>query len=345
MMPNFAAAAAAGPPCYEPYADSVGSMPHPKYTLHYGAHGAQYIYTAIQGSSTEALEYQTKSSNWQLAEQELCDNHLATQLYNHAQITPGDPVAHPSLTSESITSGSFYYGYDTNISDSQSAFQNAVSADPQTIANEILYNPLPTTAAMQATLQPNVPSNFPAQSYICPAVLEPPVVPPPRRSSRRGTSRRATSASISQSSSSPAPKLRTYKRRNVQVPSELAAMSVPGPTTGTPGHSTNWRCPHCPYVQHNHRSPDFNRHVATHSTLEKAQWVCCGVPVFDARAQGVPESVVHEEPFEYEGLLMVGGCQRTFSRRDALHRHLRSSKGLCFGDASAMYQPGNRDAL
>ncbi len=72
MMPDFAAAAG-GPPCYQPYADSIGSMPHPKYTLHYGAYGAQYIYTAIQGSPSEALEYQTESSNWQL-EQELCDN-------------------------------------------------------------------------------------------------------------------------------------------------------------------------------------------------------------------------------------------------------------------------------
>ncbi len=268
---------------------------------------------------------------------------LATQLYNHVQTTtgdmPSDPVAHPSLTS--ITSG-FYYDHDsdTNLFDS-SACQDAASKDPQTIANEVLYDP-PQTTAMQAALRPNVPSDFAAQSCICPAVLEPPVIPSPRQSRRRA-SRRATSSSIGQFPSSPgAPRLRTYKRRNVQVPSELATMSVQGPTTG---HADPWRCPHCPYVQHNHRSPDFNRHIATHSPLKKAQWVCCGVPVFDAQAQGVPESVVHEEPFEHEGLLMVGGCQKTFSRRDALGRHLRSGKGRCFGDASAMYQPGNRAEL
>ncbi len=242
-----------------------------------------------------------------------------------------DIVAHPSLTS--ITSG-FYHDYDMSLSDS-SECRDAVSADPQTIATEVLYNP-PSTTAMQAALQPNVPSDFTPQSCICPAVLEPPVTPPPSNSRRR-TSRRATGSSTSQFSSSPAPKLTTYKRRNVQVPSELAAMSV----QPTASRTNPWRCPHCSYVQRNHRSPDFNRHIDTHSP-KKAQWVCCGVPVFDAEAQGVPKSVVHEEPFEHEGLPMVGGCKKTFSRRDALGRHLRSNKGRCFGDASAMYQPGNR---
>ncbi|KAI0760567.1 hypothetical protein C8Q74DRAFT_1319556 [Fomes fomentarius] len=108
----------------------------------------------------------------------------------------------------------------------------------------------------------------------------------------------------------------------------------------TASRTNPWQCPHCSYVQHNRRSPDFKRHIETHSP-KKGQWVCCGVPVFDAQAQGVPESVVHEEPFEHEGLPMVGGCKKTFSRRDALTRHLDSRKGRCFGDASAMYQAGN----
>ncbi|KAI0760575.1 hypothetical protein C8Q74DRAFT_239950 [Fomes fomentarius] len=242
-----------------------------------------------------------------------------------------DPVAHPSLTS--ITSG-FYH---ESLSDSFEC-RDAVSADPQTIATEVLYSP-PSTTAMEAALQPNVPSDFTPQSCICLAVLEPPVTPPPRKSRRR-TSRRATSSSTSQLSSSPAPGLRTYKRRNVQVPSELAAMSI----QPTASRTNPWQCPHCSYVQHNRRSPDYKRHVETHSP-KKGQWVCCGVPVFDAQAQGVPESMLHEEPFEHEGLLMVGGCKKTFSRRDALTRHLDSNKGRCFGDASAMYQPGNRVGL
>ncbi len=71
MMSNTAAGA--GLPCYQPYADSIGAMPHPTYTLHHGASGAQYIYTALQGPSSDAIQYQTESLNWQL-EQELCDN-------------------------------------------------------------------------------------------------------------------------------------------------------------------------------------------------------------------------------------------------------------------------------
>ena len=73
--------------------------------------------------------------------------------------------------------------------------------------------------------------------------------------------------------------------------------------------------------------------------------MCCGVPVFDAREHGVPEQVIHEEAFEFEGMFMVGGCKTTFSRRDALSRHLRRENGRCFGDAFALYQPGNRVGL
>ncbi len=224
--------------------------------------------------------------------------------------------------------------YDMNTSES-SKTQDTLSTDPQLQSNDTFY---PQADIGQAAAQLTVPTTteFTEPTCICPAVLEPPATRPPRRSRRR-TPRRATSSSTSQLSTSPAPTLRTYKRRNVQVPSELAAVSI----QPTPSHTNPWRCPHCTYVQHNRRSPDFNRHIATHSPTKKAQWVCCGVPVFDARAQGVPETVIHEEPFEHEGLPMVGGCKMTFSRRDALSRHLRSREGRCFGDASAIYQAGN----
>ena len=90
--------------------------------------------------------------------------------------------------------------------------------------------------------------------------------------------------------------------------------------------------------------PDLKRHVATHKRPGECAplWVCCGVPLMEARSRGVPEDMLfNEEIFEFGGLHMVGGCWRTFSRRDAFKRHLRREEGKCFGDALAAYQPGN----
>ena len=58
---------------------------------------------------------------------------------------------------------------------------------------------------------------------------------------------------------------------------------------------------------------------------------------------GVPATTVREaEVFEFDGVLMIGGCRKTFSRRDALSRHLQREKGRCFGDAQSLHQRGNR---
>ena len=104
-----------------------------------------------------------------------------------------------------------------------------------------------------------------------------------------------------------------------------------------------WKCPHCPFVQRSKRSPDLKRHIATHTRPADAElWVCCGVPVCDAAEHGVPAEYLRTAtPFEYKGMLMVGGCKKTFSRRDALQRHLKREKGWCYGDALAVYLPGN----
>ncbi|TFK79549.1 hypothetical protein K466DRAFT_505368, partial [Polyporus arcularius HHB13444] len=106
-----------------------------------------------------------------------------------------------------------------------------------------------------------------------------------------------------------------------------------------------WKCPHCPHVQHNRRGPDLRRHIATHT---KQQWVCCGVPLIDAKALGVPfvDGVLANglgvTIWVFDGIVMVGGCRTTFSRRDAYGRHLKRETGRCWGDMGALYQPGNR---
>ncbi|RPD60283.1 hypothetical protein L226DRAFT_447114, partial [Lentinus tigrinus ALCF2SS1-7] len=92
-----------------------------------------------------------------------------------------------------------------------------------------------------------------------------------------------------------------------------------------------WKCPHCAYIQHNHRGPDLRRHIATHS---RQQWICCGLPLLEAAAAGVPDRVFADKNavWTYAGEVMVGGCRWTFSRKDAFRRHLRKEEGRCWGD-------------
>ncbi|KAI0642223.1 hypothetical protein C8Q79DRAFT_929224 [Trametes meyenii] len=153
-----------------------------------------------------------------------------------------------------------------------------------------------------------------------------------RRSSRSRSGTSTTSAPYPPPAASSSG-LVNSTRRNTAV----------SPATTPIQRADRWKCPYCPYVQQSHRSPDLKRHIATHTrSTEEALWVCCGVPLIDAREAGVPEAMAKEEPFEYEGMFMVGGCRKVFSRRDALSRHLRKYAGECFGDAFASYLPGNK---
>ncbi|KAI9066073.1 hypothetical protein FKP32DRAFT_1566610, partial [Trametes sanguinea] len=109
--------------------------------------------------------------------------------------------------------------------------------------------------------------------------------------------------------------------------------------------SNPWQCPYCPWVQKTRRSPDLKRHIATHTrsnNADEADWVCCGLPFADAVAQGVSLQAVAGDGRTYAGQAMVGGCGKVFSRRDALKRHLRTRKGVCYGNELAPYLRGNQ---
>jgi hypothetical protein len=78
--------------------------------------------------------------------------------------------------------------------------------------------------------------------------------------------------------------------------------------------SNPWECPHCPWIQRNKRTPDLKRHISTHTRLlHPAQWVCRGALEEDAACSPQAEACT------YSG---IAGCGKTFSRRDALKRHL-----------------------
>ncbi|KAI9066079.1 hypothetical protein FKP32DRAFT_1646465 [Trametes sanguinea] len=155
----------------------------------------------------------------------------------------------------------------------------------------------------------------------------------------RASSNTYSRSSSSSSSRDNSPQLvaRSVARRNAPAP--LAAHHLPSSS------SNRWKCPYCSYVQTTRRSPDLKRHIKTHfpsSISDEAEWICCGVPLEDAHAMGVPQEVLLEEVFVYGGQAMVGGCRKVFSRRDALKRHLVKRKGFCYGDALAPYLQGNK---
>lgn len=91
-----------------------------------------------------------------------------------------------------------------------------------------------------------------------------------------------------------------------------------------------YKCPYCTHIQDNKRSPDMERHIRSHfrsSSTEK--WVCCGVPVEEAEEYDVSPDVGR---WEFNGHTFVGGCQKDFSRMDALKRHWNNKNITCVGD-------------
>ena len=95
----------------------------------------------------------------------------------------------------------------------------------------------------------------------------------------------------------------------------------------------------CDYIQKNKRIPDLERHVVTHYRwMEPEKWTCCGVEVEVAHlyGRGIEAGISKEEQIEagaymFKGKLMVGGCLKTFARRDALKRHVDNPKISCVG--------------
>lgn len=102
---------------------------------------------------------------------------------------------------------------------------------------------------------------------------------------------------------------------------------------------SEYRCFVCGYEQENRRIPDLRRHIETHDRWrEPEKWICCGVGVDRAHlyGKGIKEGMTDEECIGagasvFRGRLMIGGCMRTFSRRDALKRHVDNPKISCIG--------------
>ncbi|KAH9926573.1 uncharacterized protein BXZ73DRAFT_19917, partial [Epithele typhae] len=82
-----------------------------------------------------------------------------------------------------------------------------------------------------------------------------------------------------------------------------------------------WKCPHCPFIQHSRRTPDYKRHVATqgnrkHLDVSRCPPAACERSEAHADAGAVGGGVGGDGAREE----MVGGCGKTFSRKDAFAR-------------------------
>lgn len=90
----------------------------------------------------------------------------------------------------------------------------------------------------------------------------------------------------------------------------------------------------CPVCRQKFSSSSVSQHIETHanstSDTDGILWRCKGVRVEDAPAYRVPMS---SPMYTHNNVIRIGGCLRTFRRRDALTRHLLSATS-CFGTAS-----------
>ncbi|KAF9814852.1 hypothetical protein IEO21_04904 [Rhodonia placenta] len=91
------------------------------------------------------------------------------------------------------------------------------------------------------------------------------------------------------------------------------------------------RCPvdDCSFTPASGKRHDLLRHIKTHCEDKGEVWVCCG-SAQSCRVAGTCK------PFEYGGQMRVGGCLLSFSRKDALGRHVRDSKNTEEDTADAL---------
>ncbi|KAJ7147118.1 hypothetical protein C8R43DRAFT_1011955 [Mycena crocata] len=99
-------------------------------------------------------------------------------------------------------------------------------------------------------------------------------------------------------------------------------------------------CGVCGWVQRNKRVPDFKRHVKTHQRAFEEEntekgWRCKGVLLNEANDWAVG---IDAPQYEFRNQRRVGGCMKTFSRRDALKRHLDNPNVDCVGLPGAATQ-------
>ncbi|KAH9979963.1 hypothetical protein BGW80DRAFT_1454507 [Lactifluus volemus] len=120
--------------------------------------------------------------------------------------------------------------------------------------------------------------------------------------------------------------------RDKTRPSDSVTTTSSGTSTGTKVNSV-LKCKDCGFSQSTQRKGDFKRHLKTHSDKASNRYVCCGIPVTHWKmASLLPEYTVRS----YKGCDFYGGCGKSYSRMDALQRHL--GKSHCAGGSAKEHE-------
>ncbi|PPQ77490.1 hypothetical protein CVT25_011360 [Psilocybe cyanescens] len=130
-------------------------------------------------------------------------------------------------------------------------------------------------------------------------------------------------------SASPAPCRSTRRIRNAPPPRNIQAPVTCG-TSVEALESLRFRCPvtGCGYRTVGRRIPDFKRHLKTHNAGSSI--ICTGVRLSDADRFRIDDQ--YAVPYVLDGddeELHVGGCLLSFSRSDALMRHVNGKNAKC----------------
>lgn len=96
-------------------------------------------------------------------------------------------------------------------------------------------------------------------------------------------------------------------------------------------------CRKCGYLQSTKRMGDFRRHLKKHDADHLSRVVCCGVPPTHPAAASLRSGHLTHW---YDGHPFYGGCGRSYSRMDALQRHLKKSG--CIGGSAKDHQSWRR---
>ncbi|KAJ2935181.1 hypothetical protein H1R20_g1958, partial [Candolleomyces eurysporus] len=132
-----------------------------------------------------------------------------------------------------------------------------------------------------------------------------------------------------------------------QVSGELAELMRSALSRTDVANSLNYTCPDalCGFkMKTKPRMPDFRRHLRAHlreadSTVCRGH-VCKGILLeeFEALPEWKQESIRSNDrggtPYLLSGETRIGGCRQSFSRGDALTRHVKSRTNACVGFVS-----------
>ena len=279
-------------------------------------------------TSSDLLSSPFKAS--EVGVQDIVVPALPHQGHADAWLRPSD-ISHPILPVQHLhpqtsLSGKLVTGDAPSIANQ--SLQGTVANNPNAVPSNFIASPISveTTALglyySDTTQSPGVPilSTHAENNASVPCVDQ--RVPPPAPPSQNWTFRSVDpAAKVSRSKCVQSDKARSSDH----------VLTTAAATTTSHGAKVEpeVECRKCGYLQLTKRMGDFRRHLKKHEADHLSRVVCCGVPPTHPAAVSLrPGHLTHW----HDGHPFYGGCGRSYSRMDALQRHLKKS-GCISGSA------------